>query len=249
MAQASNQLFIITGPSCVGKTPLVRSLRRFYPDCMNSMAPVMLYNSRRPRPGEEDGVDYYFRDESRIRELCGNDQYIVRKVRNDWQALDVEELKQLLKNQGVLYEGNPDFASILMTNPALSNVPRNGMFISPLCREEIIYLKQQPDIDLKTFLSDLMYGKQRRRFQRQKGSPGPVDLRDMKTRAQCAYPELKSACVFNCVVANHDGEDSEHWDVCGYPIGEARKTMRAAHEWLQGKYPPGAEHFETGLLP
>jgi len=42
---------ILTGPSCMGKTPLVRALQKFHPDLVSAMKPVVLWNSRPPRPG------------------------------------------------------------------------------------------------------------------------------------------------------------------------------------------------------
>ncbi len=65
----NNRLVIFSGPSCVGKSPLAKALERFYPELYNSMKPLVLYNSRAARPGEADGVDYYFRTEQEIEKL------------------------------------------------------------------------------------------------------------------------------------------------------------------------------------
>jgi guanylate kinase len=50
------QVFVITGPSGVGKGTLIRSLRDRIPDLELSVSAT----TRDPRPGEEDGVDYHF---------------------------------------------------------------------------------------------------------------------------------------------------------------------------------------------
>src|ERR687887_1030514 len=50
------QVFVITGPSGVGKGTLIRSLRERIPDLELSVSAT----TRDPRPGEEDGVDYHF---------------------------------------------------------------------------------------------------------------------------------------------------------------------------------------------
>ncbi len=233
MPAVQHRLFIISGPSCVGKTPLVSALQKLYPDVMASFVSVVLYNSRKPRPGEEEGRDYYFRSERWIRTLDTKESFVVRKVRNDWQALDLDELRKRLTCKDVLYEGNPDFAQFLMTDPRFDGIPRSGVFITPFSNEEIQFIDRQPDIDVETFLTGVMYEKQFRRFQRQNGPPQPSDIADMKVRAQCAYSEMKSASLYDCVIANHDGEDSSHWDVSGYPIGEARQTMLAVLDWLK----------------
>ena len=49
-------MFVITGPSGVGKGTLIRSLRERMPELELSVSAT----TRRPRPGERDGVDYHF---------------------------------------------------------------------------------------------------------------------------------------------------------------------------------------------
>jgi guanylate kinase len=50
------QVFVITGPSGVGKGTLIRSLRERLPAIELSVSAT----TRPPRPGEVDGVDYHF---------------------------------------------------------------------------------------------------------------------------------------------------------------------------------------------
>ncbi len=50
------QVFVITGPSGVGKGTLIRSLRARMPELQLSVSAT----TRRPRPGETHGVDYHF---------------------------------------------------------------------------------------------------------------------------------------------------------------------------------------------
>ena len=49
-------LFIISAPSGAGKTSLVRVLLERLPDVVVSVS----HTTRKPRPGEQDGVDYHF---------------------------------------------------------------------------------------------------------------------------------------------------------------------------------------------
>lgn len=49
-------VFVITGPSGVGKGTLIRTLRERLPELALSVSAT----TRAPRPGEEDGVDYHF---------------------------------------------------------------------------------------------------------------------------------------------------------------------------------------------
>jgi guanylate kinase len=50
------RVFVITGPSGVGKGTLIRLLRERVADLALSVSAT----TRAPRPGEEDGVDYHF---------------------------------------------------------------------------------------------------------------------------------------------------------------------------------------------
>ncbi len=53
---ATPKVFVITGPSGVGKGTLIRGLLERVPELELSVSAT----TRAPRPGEEDGVDYHF---------------------------------------------------------------------------------------------------------------------------------------------------------------------------------------------
>jgi guanylate kinase len=54
------RVFVITGPSGVGKGTLIRSLRDRIPELELSVSAT----TRAPRPGEVDGVDYHFLEDA-----------------------------------------------------------------------------------------------------------------------------------------------------------------------------------------
>jgi guanylate kinase len=56
VAHQSGQVFVITGPSGVGKGTLIRALRERIPSLELSVSAT----TRHPRPGEQTGVDYHF---------------------------------------------------------------------------------------------------------------------------------------------------------------------------------------------
>jgi guanylate kinase len=64
------KLFVITGPSGVGKGTLIRGLRERVPELELSVSAT----TRQPRPGEEDGIDYHFltQDEFERRAAAGD---------------------------------------------------------------------------------------------------------------------------------------------------------------------------------
>ncbi len=65
-------LFVVSGPSGVGKDAVIQRLRE-------SGAPlqfVVTATTREPRPGEQNGVDYWFLSRSEFAELLANDGFV-----------------------------------------------------------------------------------------------------------------------------------------------------------------------------
>jgi guanylate kinase len=245
MNDQKHRLVIFSGPSCAGKSPLAKALARFYPELFNSMQPLVLYNSRAARPGETNGVDYYFRPRSEIEKLKKQNRYVVMDVRGDLQALDLQELKENLKTTDVLFEGNPFVGRVLQTHPDLGELNRLSIFMSPVSKEEILYLRSvEPAVSLPDFITDVMRRKLLRRTRKQKGELSLRDLENIEKRASSAYRELQDAHHFQFVIPNHDGEDSENWDAFYYPLGDARKSLLAFAALLKGENTGYAEKWE-----
>jgi len=246
----SGRLVIVSGPSCVGKTPLYKALGKFHPELRAKMHRLVLFNSRSPRPGETEGVDYHFRTRSQIEALQHDDRYAIIEVRTDLQALDVQELQSLLQRGDVFYEGAPYVGRALQQHPLLAAVSKLSVFISPLSQEEIVSL-QAPggSQSLPDFLTDVMRRKLLRRTTRQKGILSSADLKDIETRAASAYREMQQAFHFDYVIPNHDGEDSDNWEAFYFLIGDARKTLEAFVALLQGKSAANVEKWDQRLLP
>jgi guanylate kinase len=242
---------MLSGPSCVGKGPLHNALKRFYPHIERKLEKLVLFTSRAPRPGEQDGVDYHFRPRREIEALHGQEGYIVLNVRGDLQALDVENLREVLSGEkDAFFEGNPFVAREAIKSPLLSDVPTLSVFLSPLSRDEILFLKNSAEhVSLPDFVTEVMRRKLLRRTQRQKGLLSLRDLQNIERRAKSACKEMQLAWHFDYVIPNHDGEDSENWDAFYYPIGDARKALLAFAAILSGQETEYAEKWDRGLLP
>lgn len=243
------RLIIITGPSCIGKSPLDHALKRFYPEVRNQLEPLILWNSRDPRPGEIDGVQYHFRPVEELKELKSNPDFVVMEVRGDTQALDIKELANKLKNGDVFYEGNTYMAKLLIELEPIKQYEKTSMFISPLSREEIQFLISKETSDgISSLVTEIMRRKLLRRTQMQKGILSLKELEDIEIRAKSAYKEMKEAHHFGFVIPNHDGEDSEHWNAFYYPIGDARNTLLSVQEIISDNNSDRAENWEADLL-
>ena len=65
-------VLVVSGPSGVGKSTLVRRVLEADPRVRFSVS----HTTRRPRPGERDGVDYHFVDEAGFRELVASGAFL-----------------------------------------------------------------------------------------------------------------------------------------------------------------------------
>lgn len=244
-----NRLIILAGPSCVGKSPLVKALAKFHPDLAQTLQALVLYNDRDPRPGESDGVDYYFRSQRYIENLKGNDQFVVMKVRGDLQALDLAELSDSLNRGNVLFEGNPFIGKILLTHPYLSRVNRLSIFMSPLSKDDILnYNTGESDLRLSDRVTYIMRQKLLKRTTKQKGKLTDKDHKDIEQRASSAYKELVDAHLYQFVIPNRDGEDSDNWEAFPNLIGDALLALEAFVELLSGNIPDRVEHWTADLI-
>jgi len=242
---------MLSGPSCVGKGPLHSALKRFYPHLEQKLEKLVLFNSRAPRPGEQDGVDYHFRPRQEIEALRGREGYIVLDVRGDLQALGIKNLKEVLSgDKDAFFEGNPFVSTEAKKSPLLSDVPMLSVFLSPLSKDEILFLRDPARrVSLPDFVTDVMRRKLLRRTQRQKGLLSLKDLENIERRASSAYREMQLAWHFDYVIPNHDGEDSENWNAFYYPISDAWKALLAFATILSGQETEYAEKWDQDLLP
>lgn len=68
----NSRLYVLAGPSGVGKGTVVNALRKMYPQVKVAVSAT----TRAPRPGERNGIDYYFLSEERFDELLAADGFL-----------------------------------------------------------------------------------------------------------------------------------------------------------------------------
>jgi len=242
------RLVILSGPSCVGKGPLHKALKIFYPKLAANLPKLVLCDSRPPRPGEVDGVDYHFRTRDYIEQLKSDSGFLVTDVRGDLQALDLNYLRQTLARGDAFFEGNPFIAVELLGMARMQKIETLSVFLSPLSAVEIEELKARQDIHLETFVTDVMRRKLLRRATKQRSILSLKDLENIEVRAGSAYKEMKLAWCFDFVIPNHDGEGSDNWNAFHYPIGDARSALMCFADILSGEKPAYAERWAEDLF-
>lgn len=240
-----SRFVILSGPSCIGKSPLTRALAKLRPDLWSRLQSPVLYNCRAPRPGEVDGQDYHFRSREYLESLRSADGFLVLDVRNDVQALAMADVWALLESgTDAFFEGNPYIAAALLDALVHRGVPVLSMFMSPVTREELMHLRSQGEDQAAAVVADIMRRKLLRRTARHKSILSLPDLEDIEARCGAAFRELSYAPRFQWVLANHDGEDSENWDAFYHPIGDARKSLLDFVSLLEGEPPRFAETWD-----
>ncbi len=68
---APGRIIVLTGPSGVGKDTVLRELFELDP----ALAYCVSYTTRPPRPGEVEGVSYFFVDEPTFRAMIDRDEF------------------------------------------------------------------------------------------------------------------------------------------------------------------------------
>ena len=94
--------FIVSAPSGAGKTTLCNMAVEFFPDLRHSIS----YTTRKPRPGDRNGVDYRFVDDKEFDSMLEAGEFleyaIVHGKRYGTSKKDLEEL--LVKGVNVLLD-------------------------------------------------------------------------------------------------------------------------------------------------
>ena len=72
MNEQKNNIFIISGPSGVGKTTIAYKLLSIHPNLEKSIS----FTSRPIRENEVDGIDYHFIDDELFRKKIANDEFV-----------------------------------------------------------------------------------------------------------------------------------------------------------------------------
>ena len=90
----SGLLIVVSGPSGAGKGTICDALREHFPNIHYSIS----MTTRQPRPGEEDGVNYYFTDNGRFEELLKEDAFLEHaKVYDHYYGTPKEYVYQMLR--------------------------------------------------------------------------------------------------------------------------------------------------------
>jgi len=95
--ESSGQLFVLSGPSGVGKSSLREKVLKKFPELAYSIS----YTTRPPRHGESEGKDYHFVSEATFFDMRERNLFVEwALVHGNYYGTSVEELRKQLKEQG-----------------------------------------------------------------------------------------------------------------------------------------------------
>ncbi len=128
MGDYSGNLFIVAAPSGGGKTSLVKKLIETLEDIEVSIS----HTTRAMRPGEQNGVDYFFTNEEKFMHMIDDCSFLEHaRVFNHLYGTSIEQITQRLQNgidvildidwQGAeqIRRSFPDAVSIFIVPPSL----------------------------------------------------------------------------------------------------------------------------------
>lgn len=88
------RLIILSAPSGAGKSTLAKALRERLPNLAVSIS----HTTRAPRPGEQDGVHYYFVAPAQFQEMIAADAFVEHaRVFDNYYGTSRAEIERLLK--------------------------------------------------------------------------------------------------------------------------------------------------------
>lgn len=104
---SKGKLFIVSGASGVGKSTVLHKVMEARDDLLFSVSAT----TREPRPGEVDGVNYYFVSEDTFREMINANEFLEFDKHNDtYYGTPKKQLEEKLEKGSVILDIDPNGA-------------------------------------------------------------------------------------------------------------------------------------------
>lgn len=200
MKRREGMLFVVSAPSGAGKTTLCRALTDSIEDLRHSIS----YTTRKPRPGETDGRDYYFVTEERFRDMV--------------QAGDFAEWAQVHSNlygtsRRVLNEMRMDGTDVIL------DIDTQGAGqIKEKCQEAVFIFIMPPSLEILE-----------ERLRNRKSD----NEDEIKKRMRRARDEIRDYTMYGYIIVNRDYERALA-ELRSIVLAERCRTRLVENAWIQG---------------
>ena len=200
MKRREGLLFVVSAPSGAGKTTLCRALS----DSIENLTHSISYTTRKPRPGETDGRDYYFVTEERFRNMV--------------QAGDFAEWAQVHSN---LYGTSRRVLSEMRTEgtDVILDIDTQGAGqIKEKCQDAVFIFIMPPSLEI---LEERL---------RNRKSDNEAEI---KKRMRRARDEIRDYTMYDYIIVNRDF-DRALTELRSVVLAERCRTRLVEHAWIQG---------------
>ena len=98
---SNNIMVILSSPSGAGKTTIAKKIQQKYQSFKISVS----HTTRKPRPNEIDGVDYYFITHEKFKKLISEDKfYEYAKIFDNYYGTSKETVDQMIKKNDIIFD-------------------------------------------------------------------------------------------------------------------------------------------------
>ncbi len=202
MKRREGMLFVVSAPSGAGKTTLCRALT----DSIENLRHSISYTTRKPRPGETDGRDYYFVTEERFRNMM--------------QAGDFAEWAQVHSNlygtsRRVLTEMRTDGTDVIL------DIDTQGAEqIKQKCQDAVFIFIMPPSLEILE-----------ERLRNRKSD----NEDEIKKRMRRARDEIRDYTMYDYIIVNRDFERALT-ELRSIVLAERCRTKLIEDAWIQGMH-------------
>ena len=193
-------LFVVSAPSGAGKTTLCRALT----DSLENLTHSVSFTTRKPRPGEIDGRDYYFVTEERFRNMV--------------RAGDFAEWAQVHSN---LYGTSRRVLDEMRTGgtDVILDIDTQGAGqIKDKCQEAVFIFIMPPSLEI---LEERL---------RNRKSDNEDEIQKRMHRAR---DEIRDYTMYDYIIVNRDYERALA-ELRSIVLAERCRTRLVEHAWIQG---------------
>jgi len=226
-----SRVIYVSGPSGMAKTKVKEKLERLAMPLGIRFQRVIVVTSRDMRPGETQGNPWYFKSAADIDSDRDKDpaRYLRVEIRKgEPQGLDAQtEFRDKLTHAGVLWcelhvTWFKEIERWLAAN--MPDIAITKVFFAPLSEAEVLHRMAQEGRTCDEVITAEML---RRLVARRDANLDNAAIEKLQKRAQDAAQEYAARGDYDCIVVNHQGEESSEWGApAEFPTGEAARVLQ-----------------------